>query len=236
LITNQEIRLIKSLDSKSERLDNGLFVVEGVKNVEELISSDYEIVKVFSTSEYFSKVASYEKVTDKELSRITHLKTPNQVLALVKIPTYSEPIKGETTLVIDGVNDPGNLGTIIRTADWFGIRQIVCSENSVDVYSPKVVMSTMGSIFRVRVVYTSLVDFIKNSPLKSYAAVLNGMDLNETKFDSNALLVMGSESHGISEPVQKVCSNKITISGSGNCESLNLGIATGIICNQYFNR
>jgi TrmH family RNA methyltransferase len=236
LITNQEIRLIKSLDSKSERLDNGLFVVEGVKNVEELISSDYEIVKVLSTSEYFSKVASFEKVTDKELSRITHLKTPNQVLALVKIPTYSEPIKGETTLVIDGVNDPGNLGTIIRTADWFGIRQIVCSENSVDVYSPKVVMSTMGSIFRVRVVYTSLVDFIKNSPLKSYAAVLNGMDLNETKFDSNALLVMGSESHGISEPVQKVCSNIITISGSGNCESLNLGIATGIICNQYFNR
>lgn len=236
MITNQEIKLIQSLDRKSERINSGLFVVEGVKNIQELLLTNWSVHKIFGLGDLFSELSSFQKVTEKELSRISHLKTPNQALALVSIPKYNSPNTSMCTLVLDGVNDPGNLGTIIRTADWFGIKQIVCSHNSVDAYSPKVVMSTMGSLFRVAVHYTDIVSFIKESNLKSYASVLNGEDCTTISFEKDSILVMGSESHGISQEVIAICSNKITIPGAGTTESLNLGIATGIVCFEYFKK
>ncbi len=234
MITNQEIKLIQSLDKKSERINTGFFIVEGIKNIEELIQSSFEIHKIYGVGDFFSKEPQFSKISEKDLGRISHLKTPNQALALVKLPKIEQPNFSISTIVLDGVNDPGNLGTIIRTADWFGIKQIVCSTNSVDAFSPKVVMSTMGSLFRVAIFYTDLTDFIQKSTLKSYAAILNGEDCSKTTFDKQSILVMGSESHGISKEVIEVCSNKITIPGSGTTESLNLGIATGIVCYEYF--
>jgi TrmH family RNA methyltransferase len=234
VITNQEIKLIQSLDKKSERINSGFFVVEGVKNIEELLQSSFKIHKIYGLGDFFSLESQFIKISEKELSRISHLKTPNQALALVKTPTMGQPNLAISTIVLDGVNDPGNLGTIIRTADWFGIKQIVCSSNSVDVFSPKVVMSTMGSLFRVSIFYVDLIGFIKKSKLKSYAAVLKGEDCTKTNFDEQSIIVMGSESHGISMELIDVCSNKITIPGSGTTESLNLGVATGIVCYEYF--
>lgn len=233
MITNQEIKLIQSLDKKSERINNGLFVVEGIKNIQELIQSRFEVFKIYGMGNYFVEHETFEKISEKELSRISHLKSANEALALAKIPSEIKALSATTTLVLDGVNDPGNLGTIIRTADWFGIKQIVCSPLSVDVYSPKVVMSTMGSIFRVSVFYQDLATFIANSNLTSYAAVLNGKPLHAVAFQKNALLVMGSESHGISQEIQRLCTHKITIEGGGATESLNLAIASGIICHAF---
>jgi TrmH family RNA methyltransferase len=234
VITNQEIKLIQSLDKKSERINSGFFVVEGVKNIEELLLSSFEIHKIYGLGDFFSLESQFIKISEKELSRISHLKTPNQALALVRLPKIGQPNLAISTIVLDGVNDPGNLGTIIRTADWFGIKQIVCSSNSVDVFSPKVVMSTMGSLFRVSIFYIDLIGFIKKTKLKSYAAVLKGDDCTKTNFDEQSIIVMGSESHGISNELIDVCSNKITIPGSGTTESLNIGVATGIVCYEYF--
>ena len=147
MINNREIKLINSLKRKKNRIEEGLFVVEGEKNVEELLDSNFQILDIYATDEWLVDV-EHIKVSSKDLGRITSLSTPNKVLALVKIPISNSINLGITSLVIDGVNDPGNLGTIIRTANWFGIKQIICSGNSVDKFNPKVIMASMGSIFK----------------------------------------------------------------------------------------
>ncbi len=234
VITKNEIKLINSLSRKKNRKELGLFVVEGEKIVEELLNSNLEIEKIFATEDW-NNSADHEKVSPKELERISHLKSANKVLALVKTPETLNWNK-KTSLVIDGVNDPGNLGTIIRTADWFGIDQVICSENSVDCYNPKTVMSSMGSIFRVKVIYRDLQEFIKNSNLPVYGALLNGKSIYQTDFEKDVLILMGSESHGISENLIPLVNYNTTIPGSGRAESLNLGTSTAIFCSAYFSQ
>jgi RNA methyltransferase, TrmH family len=233
LLTNKEIKLLQALDKKSERYSQGRFIVEGVKNVIELLKSEFTVQQIYGINEQFSKHPSFVKVTNKDLERISQLKNASEVIAVVELPLIEHPDLNKTSLLLDGINDPGNLGTIIRTADWFGIEQIVCSPGSVDVYNPKVIMSTMGSVFSVNVFYTELIPFIKKSTLKSYGAVLGGEDIDKIKFEKPALIVMGSESHGISPNIIELCTTKITIPGFGKAESLNVGVATGILLREY---
>jgi TrmH family RNA methyltransferase len=234
MLTNNEIKLINALQRKKERLKNGLFIVEGIKMVDELIRSNYKIKKIFTTSPLEHESAEVAMISEREIKKISQFATPNQVLALVEIPGQQQPILSQSSIILQDINDPGNLGTIIRTADWFGINQIICSKDSVDCYNPKVVSATMGSIFRSSVFYTDLEEYLKNSSLPSYGAFLEGAPLNELKLEHQCNLVFGSESHGLNKEIEKVINHKTTILGAEGAESLNLSIAVGIYCNHYF--
>ena len=237
VLTKSDIKQINSLKRKSKRKEYGLFVVEGVKIVKELINSDFKIQKIYALSSEVDFFEGSINISEKDLGRITHLSTPNKVLAVVEIPqiNYTNSFN-ETVLVIDGVNDPGNLGTIIRTADWFGIKQIICSENSVDCFNSKVIMSTMGSIFRVNISYINLTKYLSETDLPVYGALLEGESIYKTNFTTPCIILMGSESHGISEGLMSFITNSVTIPGSGSTESLNLGVSTAIFCSEYFRQ
>lgn len=237
VLTKTDIKRINSLKRKSKRKENGLFVVEGVKIVQELMNSDFKIQQVYALRSEFENFPDAIAISDKELERITHLSSANKVLALVEIPKMtSQESTNETILVIDGVNDPGNLGTIIRTADWFGITRIVCSENSVDCFNSKVIMSTMGSIFRINISYEDLPTYLAETKLPIYGALLTGESIYKTTFASPSIILMGSESHGISQELIPLITNPVTIPGAGNTESLNLGVSTAIFCSEYFKQ
>ncbi len=228
MLSINRIKFIQSLSSKKNRVKNGLFVVEGQKNVQEFISSDWEIENIYATDEW---QGNCNRISEKELSRISFLKTPNKVLALVKMPQTLPMINGDLILALDGVKDPGNFGTIIRLADWFGVHHILCSKDSVELYNPKVVQSTMGSIARVHVHYVDLVDAFKNLPDYSvYGMVLKGENVSSVKKVDKKIMVMGGESHGISPEVLEQLSYLITIpkSASSKTESLNVANASAI--------
>lgn len=223
-------------------------MVEGLKLVGEAIASQVDIDQIFVTD--VSYLAIYQtlncdkrEISKKDMERISDLSTASPVLAVLKksTPTLDiEVLRDKKFVMLDGIRDPGNLGTIIRTCDWFGIDHIVASDDSVDALNNKVLQSTMGSAFRVQVHYTDLREFLQTfAPWKSdfpvYAAVLGGQDLKSTlkKNLDKGCLVIGSESHGISEEVQRLCSHKITIAGSGRAESLNAAISAAIILHEW---
>ncbi|MDB2675500.1 RNA methyltransferase [Flavobacteriales bacterium] len=233
MLTNNTIKKIRSLSLKKNRKAEGLFVAEGEKIVNELIDSAFEIESIFATSEW--KGSDAVIISEKELSRISFLKTPNKVLAVVRIPAESNTISGETIIALEGISDPGNLGTIIRLADWFGVEHILCSENSVDYLNPKVVQSSMGSISRVKVHYVNLDTDLNNYPdYKRYATVMDGDDYREIDFSSKRILIFGNESKGISESVLDSEVNKISIPKAqySNAESLNIAVACGIFLSR----
>jgi TrmH family RNA methyltransferase len=237
VLTKSDIKRINSLKRKSKRNEYGLFVAEGVKIVQELMNSNFKIQQIFALQSELDQFKNAISVSEKDLGRITHLSSPNKVLALVEIPKMDKlESSNETILVIDGVNDPGNLGTIIRTADWFGIKQIICSENSVDCFNSKVIMSTMGSIFRVNISYQHLPSYLAKADLPIYGALLEGKSIYQTEFSSPSIILMGSESHGISEELIPLINHPVTIPGAGNTESLNLGISTAIFCSEYYRQ
>jgi len=237
VLTKSDIKRINSLKRKSKRNEYGLFVVEGVKIVQELMDSDFKIQQIFALQSELDQFKNAISVSEKDLGRITHLSNPNKVLALVEIPKMNKLDRtNETILVIDGVNDPGNLGTIIRTADWFGIKQIICSENSVDCFNSKVIMSTMGSIFRINISYQHLPSYLAKADLPIYGALLEGESIYKTEFSSPSIILMGSESHGISEELIPFINHPVTIPGAGNTESLNLGVSTAIFCSEYYRQ
>jgi len=235
VINNREIKLINSLKRKKNRIEEGLFVVEGEKNVEELLHSDFQIRDIYATDDWGNE-ANHIKVSSKELDRISSLSTPNKVVAIVEIPKPETITINTTSIVIDGVNDPGNLGTIIRTANWFGINQVICSTNSVDKFNPKVIMASMGSIFKSNVFYTDLNEFLSESKLPIYGALLEGESIYNVEFKNPSIILLGSESHGISKELFPYITNKTTIPGSGDAESLNLGVSTAIYCSEYFKQ
>ena len=243
MISKNEIKLIKSLSTKKNRLKELLFIVEGEKMVDELLSSNYKIKKIYGTKEWFENnfskldLIDFQKISSDELCRISNFKNPNDVLALVEMFSneldYSS-LTG-TTLILDSINDPGNLGTIIRTCDWFNVRNVICSKDTVDVYNNKTIQSTMGSIFRVNIYYFELLEFfvsINNKP-QTYAATLDGENLKNIKNKKDNFLIIGSESHGISDDLMKFVDEKVKIENvSASGESLNAAIATGIILYQ----
>ena len=230
MLTKNQIKLIRSLSLKKNRQKHGLFIVEGEKLVNEVLSSDWEVEGIYATKEWLGENAII--ISNNDLSRISSLKTPNKVVAVVKIKKGSLDITSNTVLALDGVKDPGNLGTIIRLADWFGVEDIICSDDCVDYLNPKVVQSSMGSFTRVNLHYTSLMDaFKKYSEYKLFMTVLNGTPLSEMTNADKKIVVMGSESKGISNKILKLTSDKITIpkSKSSKAESLNVSVATAII-------
>lgn len=237
MISRNEIKYIKDLSRKSVRFAEGKFVVEGEKLVDELLKSNFEIVSIYAIELWVNDLDSgFTVVSDKELSRISHLKSPNKVLAVVKMPEFWDLEEESTglTLFLDRINDPGNLGTIIRMADWFGVKHIVCTQNSVDVFNSKVIQSSMGSIFRIPVEYVEGSEFIEeykamNPSHPVLGAAMNGEELGTFEFPKNALLIMGSESHGIDEEIDSLITQHITIPKFGNAESLNVGVATGVL-------
>lgn len=238
MLSKSQVKYIQSLGQKKFRDEAGLFIAEGPKIVSELISRcPAQVKEVFALEDWLNEQPSLPAgisasiISPEELEKISQLKTPNCVLALVSFFT-DEPIqlRGRLSIGLCGIQDPGNLGTIIRIADWFGISQVICSEDSADRYNPKVVQSTMGSIARVQVSYTDMEALLRdNADLPVYATVLDGEDVKTTTPPTEGLILIGNESKGIPEGILALANKRITISRKGGAESLNAGVATGII-------
>lgn len=238
MISKNQIKYIKDLSRKSIRTQERKFVVEGEKLVKELILGGIDTDSIYALESWIDENQNVKAtlITEKELERISQLKSPNKVLAIV--PMFEDELADDTenglTLFLDRINDPGNLGTIIRQADWFGVNKIICTNNSVDVYNPKVIQSSMGSIFRVPVFYVESVSFLETykkmfpeNPV--IGAEMEGDNLATANLPTNGLLVMGSESHGISTEIKEQITKFVTIPRMGYAESLNVAVATGII-------
>lgn len=234
MISKNELKYIQSLCQKKQRAAEGVFIAEGPKLAEELLASHYKIVKGYATEAWLAEniaVKGFAEVSEIELEKMTGLQTANQVLLVCeqKIQKTIPDLSQKLSLVLDGIQDPGNLGTIIRIADWFGISQIIASEDTVDLYNPKVIQSTMGSFIRVPLYYTNIVDFLTATKLPVYGAMLNGMSIYDVQKPVSGLLVIGNESKGIREHIQALIKQAITIPRFGGAESLNAAIATGIL-------
>ncbi|MFN3782336.1 MAG: RNA methyltransferase [Spirosomataceae bacterium] len=238
MLSKQQQKNILSLHTKKNRQESGLFLVEGGKNLAELLHSDFEIEHLFCTEKWTVKNEkllvnkTYSIETPELIEKVSTFKANDSGIAVVrqkKNQVISSERKDELILVLDGINDPGNLGTIIRLADWYGIPNIVCSEDTVEFYNPKVIRATMGSFTRVRINYTELKTWLKNCESIIYGAFLNGENIHQMQFIKPAVLVIGSESHGIRSEIEPYISSKITIPCFGGAESLNAGVATGII-------
>jgi TrmH family RNA methyltransferase len=236
MVTKSELKYIQSLSDKKVRLETGCFIAEGVKLVGEMIAAGYPLKAVYALDSWESPDATLEvtRIEAFELEKMSMLQTPNQVLAVAMMPQKKETLDlaGPLTIVLDGIQDPGNMGTIIRTADWFGITQIVASEDTVDVYNPKVIGATMGSFMRVSVTYKNLADWMPTIKLPVYGALLEGENVFTIKTPQKGLLVIGSEGKGIRENILDFITHPVTIPKIGEAESLNAGIAAGIIVAQ----
>ncbi len=236
MVTKSELKYIQSLSDKKVRLETGCFIAEGVKLVGEMIAEGYPLKAVYALDSWESPDTTLEvtRIEAFELEKMSVLQTPNQVLAVAIMPQKKEEIDitGQLTIVLDGIQDPGNLGTIIRTADWFGITQIVASEDTVDIYNPKVIGATMGSFMRVSVTYKNLAEWMPTIKLPVYGALLEGENVFTIKTPQKGLLVIGSEGKGIRENILELITHPVTIPKIGEAESLNAGIAAGIIVAQ----
>lgn len=240
MLSKQQIKLINSLKIKKFRTQHKLFIAEGIKVVEEFLQSKYQPFKIYCTSNYTNPFSMdhLEIISENELKGISEFSNPNQILGVFKIPNEKKVKTTGFTLVLDEIKDPGNLGTIIRLCDWFGVDQLICSKNTVDCYNPKVVQASMGSLIRISIVYIDILSFLKNESRLVYGALLHGDNVYQSKLDKNAVLILGNEANGISKEVQNVITNQITIPQFGEIkktESLNVATATAILLSE-FNR
>lgn len=238
MVSKNQIKLIASLSQKKNRTENQLFIAEGIKVIQEVFQSDFELVHLYSVSAIDLGVSNQKTtiIFENELKKISALTTPNDCLALFKIPKPKEIVDSGLIVALDDIRDPGNLGTIIRLCDWFGIKQLICSETTVDVYNPKVVQATMGSLTRVNVVYQDLVPVLKNTKLPIYGTFMEGENLYAKTKSKEGIIVMGNESNGISSKVESLIKNKITIPRFGTLqqtESLNVATATAITLSEF---
>jgi len=238
VITKNQIKFIKSLSLKKNRQKEQLFIAEGEKIVAELLNSNFELHEIFATNEWILKNTDVRaiKVTNSELDRISNLKSANNVLAVVKIKQEKLLKNTRLTLVLDDINDPGNLGTIIRMCDWFGVKQLVCSKSTVDCFNPKVVQSAMGSLFRVPIIYTDLEEYVTKVDTPIYGAFMDGENVRNVKVPESVHLIMGNEANGISEEINNLITDKVAIKNIGNsAESLNVAVATSILLHEFCN-
>lgn len=237
MISKNQQKLIRSLEQKKYRRRERLFVAEGPKVVGDLIKAGYRPQALFSTTEQ----TGAQLVTDDELRRISFLQHPQQTLALFPLPepALEQPQQGRLYLALDGVQDPGNLGTIIRLADWFGIDTIYCSEDTADAWAPKVVQATMGSIARVKIVYTDLRTLLDNTTMPVYGTLLDGTDIYREALTAEGIIVMGNEGNGISADIRQRVTRRLLIPSfhkGDTAESLNVAIATAITCSEFRRR
>ena len=243
-MTNNELKKYASLKHKKFRYEHGLFLVEGYKTIEELLKSDLEIVKILGSEKALqqldTKAQTYtEQVSSKVLQRISNMKTASALIAVVRLPDIAEqPDVIPQTILIDDIQDPGNLGTIIRTAHWFGFKQIVCSSNSVDLYNWKVIQSSMGAVFKLKVLYGDLEQFIprcQEQKFRILGTFMEGESIYNFKFTKKDIFVLGNEGKGISSSIEALINQKITIphfSTGEHTESLNISIAGAVICSE----
>ncbi len=245
-MTKSEIQLVRSLGEKRARSEYGLFVAEGEKLIGEMIQSPLNVRKIYSLEGVFEG-DNVEWISPSEMQRISQLKSANNSVALVELPRYKLDIaslRDELTLVLDGVQNPGNLGTIIRLADWYGIKNIICSPSSADCYNPKVVQATMGAILRVNIFYCdldSLLDDAVSMSIPIYGPVLEqGRHLYETEISKSGIIVMGSEGQGISASVVERLTHRIFVSpypaDRSGSESLNVAICAAVVCAEFRRR
>jgi TrmH family RNA methyltransferase len=242
MLSKSQISFIKSLHLKKYRKESGIFIIEGIKSITEFINSNYQLHSIYYTTPLASflpknptNIKLFE-VNNAELEKISTLQTPQGILALVYIPKEQrltpKDLKNVFSLVLDGVQDPGNFGTIIRTADWFGIKNVICSENTVEAYNPKTVQSTMGSLCRVNVVYTNLRTFLSESDLPIFGALLKGNNIYNTNWGKEGLILLGNEGHGISDELIQKITTPVTIPRFGEAESLNVAVSAAIFCSE----
>jgi len=236
MVVKSQIKFIKSLQQKKYRSRHKMFVAEGIKTVRELIMSKYKEHAIYCTDPNIFKDLALESrlITKSELNQMSGFKNPNTVLGVFHIPEAGVVDFDDWIVALDGINDPGNFGTIIRLCDWFGVKNILCSKDTVDCYNPKVLQASMGSIARVNITYTNLKDSLSKSGLAVYGAFMNGDVVYETELPKAGILVMGNEANGISEEIASILEFKVTIPQFGvkTTESLNVGTATAIMLNE----
>ncbi|MBX2931259.1 MAG: RNA methyltransferase [Chitinophagaceae bacterium] len=237
MISKNEIKYIQSLCHKKQRQQDNIFIAEGTKIIEELLNSCYNVKKIYATNDWMSKNTPTKvqviEVSEQEMSRLSSLQTPSSVLAIVETNSSENlVIKGKINVVLDGIQDPGNFGTIIRIADWFGIENIFCSEDTVNVYNNKVIQSSMGSFVRVNIWYGNIETIIHKSSLPVFGAVLNGKNIDEQPNIEEGFLIIGNEGNGIRTNMLPYITYPITIPKKGGAESLNAAVATGILLSK----
>ncbi len=238
MVSKNQIKLIASLDQKKFRQKHKLFIAEGVKVIQELLLSNFVLEHLYVTEAVFGKTHENHTtlITETELRKISCLSTPNNCLAVFKIPDEKEQSENGLIVALDDIRDPGNFGTIIRLCDWFGIEQIICSDQTVDVYNPKVIQSTMGSIARVNVSYVNLADYLTSTTKTVYGTFMTGNNVYTETLPTDAVLVLGNEANGISKEVEQLITQKLAIPRFGaikKTESLNVATATAIFLSEF---
>ena len=239
MISKSYIKLIHSLERKKIRDEQGKFVLEGEKMLLEILKwkSD-NLVHLFYTEDFKSNLAGFDEskcteISEKELKSISRLQTPNKALAIFEKWEESD-IKSDFYIALDGVQDPGNMGTIMRLADWFGVPEIICSKDTVDCFNPKVVQATMGAIFRVQVRYVDLEEYLPKLNLPIYGALLAGENVYRKELSPKGILILGNEGKGISSTIQQLINHPISIPRFGEAESLNVSTAGAILLSEFF--
>ncbi|MDO6819998.1 MULTISPECIES: RNA methyltransferase [Zobellia] len=236
MVSKNQVKLVKSLHQKKYRNRHNLFVVEGIKVVQELVHSSFKVNALFSTDVHIDLGTEdvIEVVSEADLKKMSALTTPNKILGVFEIPETQRPNFDDWVVVLDDIRDPGNLGTIIRLCDWFGIEHLVCSSHTVDCYNPKTLQATMGSISRVNIGYTDILSFLKDAPVDVFGAFMEGENVYGEELPSSGILVMGNEANGISKEVEAMVTKKISIPqfGRSTTESLNVATATAILLNE----
>ena len=241
MISNNELKYIQSFAHKKHWAEETVYIIEGPKLLEEALKANCAIEKIYATSAWLDQQdllgVPVETVDEVMLARMSQLNTPNQVIALVnKQQAVLAPFDKTFTLLLDGIQDPGNLGTIIRTADWFGIKQIIVTSDTASIYNPKVIQSTMGSCFRVMVEVADLETVLANNKLPVLGALLTGETVYKTPLPAIGFMLIGNESKGIRENLKQFITNPIAIPKFGGAESLNAAVATGILLSHWRNR
>ncbi|MDC1465138.1 RNA methyltransferase [Polaribacter sp.] len=237
-ISKNQLKLITSLSQKKYRQKHNLFIAEGVKVLNELLNSTFEIEILFCTNDFETTISEKKvvRISETELKKVSTLKSPNKALGIFKIPKEKAVQNSGLTIALDAINDPGNLGTIIRLCDWFGVTQLMCSKDTVDCYNQKVVQASMGSLTRVSIHYTDLENYITKSNLDTFIADMDGKNVYKTKLPKEGILIMGNEANGVSEKIKALLQYKITIPRFGETqetESLNVATATAILLSEF---
>ncbi|MGM5469587.1 TrmH family RNA methyltransferase [Flavobacteriaceae bacterium LMO-SS05] len=237
MLSKSQIKLISSLNQKKFRNQHGLFKVEGIKGIREFLNSHFKLHQLFTTEAIFNCESTL--ITETELKKISTLKTPNTALALFKISKAQPADESKLIIALDSIRDPGNLGTIIRLCDWFGVKDLMCSTETVDCYNAKVVQASMGSLTRVNVNYLDLESFLKASKLQKFGAFMDGKNVYDETLPKKGIIVLGNEANGISFSIEELVGQKLTIPRFGNLqvtESLNVANATAILLSEFKRR
>ena len=236
MLSKNQIKLITRLKQKKYRLQHGFFIVEGIKTIKELLKSNLALYALYTTETFNIDAKDEILISETELKRISFLTTPNKALAVFKIPASKSINTSGLIVALDDVRDPGNLGTIIRLCDWFGITDLICSKETVDCFNPKVIQATMGSITRVNINYVDLVDFLNETNLPVFGAFMEGENVYKKQLPKEGVLVMGNEAKGVSKAIEAIIDEKISIPRFGDLqatESLNVATATAILLSEF---